>query len=443
MLIEQIIILLALALPAVVVLLAKRGVQTPSGSVETFTVGDRQYKLLRISAGISMTFVGGAATLNMASLGYQYGWSVAIDPIVVFIALMIVVMLVGRVRAGRGITLTDALAGSSPALRTILALTGLVMYQLLTASQIVALGKLLGPSFQGVPVFVVISIPALLVFAYVYLHGFQAVTRTDVLQLLMMLTLFAAPCLWVFSTRSTPATSAIAAQPAAAPFNLLIYLALPLLFVPVSFDVNIRVKAAASPFHARAGLIVGGLLYVFLLTVSIGIGVFLRRAGQTVASPEHALPYFFEHYLGAFSLIGTIAVLAAIVSSLDSMAFSAIVSASNDFLGPARTRGLLSDRNALTISSIAILGVAMLIGLVFQQILSLVLAALLLYVSIFIPVAVGRRIGTLDRTLVVTCLITGTAIVGCKISGYTPPLEPLAFLGLHLLLVLIVKAVHK
>lgn len=258
-----------------------------------------------------------------------------------------------------------------------------------------------------------------------------------------MLALYAVPCLWVFATRSAPTTGGVATESPTAPFNLLIYLALPLLFVPVSYYINIRIKAAASLFQARAGLIVGGIQYVLFLAVSIGIGVFVRHSGQVVASPENVLPHFFQHNLGSFSLIGTIAVLAAIVSTLDSMAFNTIVSASNDMLGHARTKGILSDRKALAISSIIIFAIAMLVALIFQQILCLVLAALLLYVSVFIPVAVGRWIRSSDRQLVGTSLTTCAAIIGCKIAVYTPPLEPVAFLAFHLLLVFIFRVVRK
>lgn len=440
---EQIILIAVLASLPLAAMLFKQSKVAATESVEQFSVGDRQFKMFRIGAGISMAFVGGAATLNMASLGYQYGWSVVLDPIVVFIALVIASVLAGKVRAGQGITLTDLLAGSSPKLRAILAITGLVVYQLLTASQFVALGKLLGPYFQEMPVGVVIAIPAVVVFAYTYLRGFQAVTNTDVLQLMIMLACYAVPCLWVFASSSTPPEGIIATSAPTAPFNLLIYLVLPLFFVPISHDTNLRVKAAESLFQARAGLMIGALQYVLFLFVSIGIGVFMRRTGSVVTSPESVLPLFFQQQLGSFSLVGTIAVMAAIVSTLDSMAFNTIVSASNDVLGPARAKGILSDKKALAISTIGILAIAMLIALVFQQILGLVLAALLLYVSVFIPVAVGRWMRTSDKSLIVTSLLTIAAIVGCKIAGYSPQLEPVAFLALHLVLVLILKGVVK
>lgn len=443
MLVEQIIILLVLASLPLVAFVVKQGPVKASQSVEYFTVGNRRFRLFRISAGISMAFVGGAATLNMASLGYQYGWSVAIDPAVVMLALVIAATLAPRVRAGKGITLTDVLAGASPALRALLGVTGLVVYQLLTAAQFVALGKLLGPYFPSVPMAVIIAVPALVVFAYTYLRGFHAVTNTDVLQLCIMVGLYAIPCLWVFATQSLPTPDSTLTRAPVAPSDLLIYLSLPLLFVPVSHDTNIRVKAAESLFHARAGLIVGGLEYVLFLVISIGIGVFIRNTGQTIESPEQALPLFFHTHLGNLGLIGTLAVLAAIVSTLDSFAFDAIVSASNDVLGPARARGFVSDQKALALSTFGVLSAAMLIALVFQHILGLILAAMLLYVSVFIPVAIGRLLHVTDLLLVGTSGATCAVLIACKIAAYTPPVEPIAFLGLHLLLVLLSKLVHR
>ena len=441
MLIEQVTILAALASLPLVALLAKQGAVKATESVDAFVVGNRRFKMFRIGAGISMAFVGGAATLNMASLGYQYGWSVALDPLVVFISLAITAAFAKRVRDGKGITLTDVLSGSSPPLRALLGIVGLVVYQLLTASQFVAIGRLLGPYFPSVPVPIIIIVPTLVVFVYTYLRGFHAVTNTDVLQLIIMLTLYAVPCIWIFTTHAPAATTTAPSDAPMAPFNLLIYLTLPMFFVPVSHDTNIRVKAANTLFHARAGLMIGAAEYVLFLLTSIGIGVSMHRSGYAIEVTETVLPTFFKTYFGAWSVIGTIAVMAAIVSTLDSLAFDTIVSASSDVLGPSRAKGLVSDRKALALSTLVILAISLLIALLFQQILGLVLAALLVYVSVFIPVALGRFLHVADLALVVTSLITVAAIIGCKIAGYTPPLEPIAFLAAHAFLILGIKVV--
>ena len=177
--------------------------------------------------------------------------------------------------------------------------------------------------------------------------------------------------------------------------------------------------------------------------LSIGIGVYMRKSGHVIEVPEKVLPMFFQTQLGSLGIVGTIAVLAAIVSTLDSFAFDTIVSASNDVMGPARAQGILSDRKALALATSGILLVSFAIALVFQQILGLILAGMLLYVSVFIPVAIGRLIKTPDSQLFWTCCTTGVVLLGCKIAKYTPPLEPIAFLAFHLVLIGILKVRQK
>ena len=63
-----------------------------------------------VTVGISMTFVGGAATLNMSSLGYTYGWQALIDPVSVVVGLTIACVLVNRYRSNRGITFASLIS---------------------------------------------------------------------------------------------------------------------------------------------------------------------------------------------------------------------------------------------------------------------------------------------------------------------------------------------
>ena len=433
--IEQLIIILVILTLPVVAFIGKGGPVKPTESVEVFTLGYRQFKSFRIAAGISMSFVGGAATLNMASLGYQYGWSVLVDPISVFTALIISAALAPKIRAGNGLTLTDLLSSASPTLKVMLGVITFIVYQLLTAAQFVAVQKLLSPYFPAITPWLVVAFPAVAVFLYTYFRGLNSVTSTDVYQLLIMLALYVIPVLWVFAADKSGVSRDMLPRSPIAPINLLIYLALPLLFVPVSYDTNIRIKAAASLFHAQAGLILGGILYFLLVGISIGVGVYMHAIGKVVESPEKVLPFFFNTKLGDFSLLGTIAVLVAIVSTLDSFAFDTIVSASNDVLGPSRAKGLLSDRRVLALSTLVVLVISFIVAFIFQQILGLILAAMLLYVSTFIPIAIGRLLNVPDRWLVVTSSLTGIAIIIAKAINYTPPLEPLAFLIFHLVLI--------
>lgn len=144
---EQILLLVTLLSFPIVALVTKR-TYGDTRTIKEFTLGRSEMTSFPIAAGISMSFVGGAATLNMASLGYQYGWSVLVDPIVVFIALILSASFANYIREGKGVTISDYLTGSSVPLKLILGITSFTVYQLLTAAQFVALGKLLSPFFN-------------------------------------------------------------------------------------------------------------------------------------------------------------------------------------------------------------------------------------------------------------------------------------------------------
>lgn len=86
-----------------------------------------------------------------------------------------------------------------------------------------------------------------------------------------------------------------------------------------------------------------------------------------------------------------------------------------------------------------VLTISFIIALAFQKILTLILAGMLLYVSIFIPVSVGRYINAGDKMLVITSIVTICVLITTKSLGYVPPVEPAAFVLFHLALVGLVK----
>lgn len=441
--IETAIIVLTLVSFPLVAFLFQRKRGTESGEIAHFTVGSRNRNYFSIAAGISMAFVGGAATINMASLGYQYGWSILTDPAIVFFALVITAFFAGRIRTGRGLTMADLLSGASPSLKRFLGLTSFAVYQLLTAAQFVAVGKLLAPYFPQVPIELVIIVPGVIAFFYIYLRGFDAVTNTDIFQLVLMLALYAIPLLVIFGSHGGAPSSGRPVGVMPTPATLLIYLSLPFFFIPVSLDTSVRIEAASSLGHARAGLLLGGALYVLFVGLSIGIGVFLRTSGYTISQPESALAFFFDTYLGHFRIIGTVAVLAAIASTLDSFAFDSVASLSNDLLKPVRSGLKITEKQVVGIASLVVLVISLAVALVFQQILGLILGAMLLYVAIFIPVAFGRWLKVPDRSLLVSSIATMAVLVISKSMGYVPPLEPAAYIVLHLVLVLVAKAAGR
>ena len=181
-----------------------------------------------------------------------------VDPVVVMLALIVAIYLAPRIRAGKGVTIASILAHSSTRLNVLLGVTSFFVYQLLTAAQFVAVGKLLAPYFPDLPFPTLVMLPVFSVFLYIYARGFESVTKTDMLQLFLMLSCFVIPALWAFMQISPTLNSGGHVEATSALWTLLTYLALPLFFVPVSNDTNIRIKSAASLGQARYGLFLGG-----------------------------------------------------------------------------------------------------------------------------------------------------------------------------------------
>lgn len=438
--IPQIAIIAVAALFLVCGLYSRRHGTTVDGDLKRFTIGEGDRTAFPIAAGISMSFVGGAATLNMASLGYQYGWSVLVDPVCVGLALVVCIVATSKIREGNGITISGLLAGSSLQLQVLLGLVSFVIYLMLTAAQFVAIGKLLGPYFPDVATpFLILSF-AILVFTYIYLRGFDAVTNTDVLQFFLVLALFALPAMVVFMGGiGSPAAEPTLPEPT--PTSLLIYLGLPLLFVPVSHDTNLRAKAAVSNRAAMAGFGIGAFFYCMFVTIAVGTGVYLRKSGVVIDAPETALPTFFQQHLGMIGNLAVVAVLAAIVSTLDSFGFDAVISLANDVAKPLR---IGDDRRIVAVSVATVIVVGLIIALVFPKILGLILGGMLLYVSLFIPIAAGKLLGVSDSRLVATSIVTIAILVIAKVGGMVLPVEPLAFVAIHFVLILAARAIpHK
>lgn len=180
-----------------------------------------------------MTFVGGAAMLTTASIGYTYGWWSLVDPIAVFIGIGVALLALGRIRSKNAPTIASALQGSSQALGRMIGSITFLVYLLLTAAQLTALRKLISPSFGGAGGEVLLLFAALGATGYLLRGGLRAVTRTDILQLLTMLVLFVVPSMIGLATLRSGASVGPASPTQPMPIDLLLLFALPALWIPV------------------------------------------------------------------------------------------------------------------------------------------------------------------------------------------------------------------
>jgi len=433
---EQIIIIVAILSFITIGFITKHG---KIQSIGDFTISRNKLGWFPIAAGISMTFAGGAALLNMASLGYTFRWYNLVDPIAVTSGLIIVVLFIKRYRKDTGVTISDMLSDSNKSLSVLIGLITSIVFLLFLAAQFVALSKLLVPYFPSINPKLLTIIPSTLIFSYVFFGGFTSVTRTDIMQFFFILFLFLVPISYFFIFKEN---SAINISPEISgqkmPINLMILLAFPLLYIPFSQDINIRVKSAVSKKKAILGVLLGAFIYSSIIIASTYIGITLAKDGIVLDDPESALSIFFKTYFPSIGIIAIIATLAAIISSLDSYSLNAISSISNDLLLKFRTNK--KQRTIINISALFVFTFSLIIALFFNQVLSLILTALLIYISVLIPIVLGKSIKINDQLIFISSII----IIGviCIIELFNVELSPKAVIypviGISLMLLFFV-----
>ena len=337
------------------------------------------------------------------------------------------------------------LTGASSRLKLILGLTSFLVYLLFSAAQLVAIDRLIEPYFREAGSTTRIVIVSLVVYFYIGFAGFKGVNKTDFFQFFTVVLLFVIPVGFIFLSKiefHSPIPTSEAALFSDLPIDLALYLFLPMFWIPISQDVNIRIKAARSNQAGIIGLLSGGLFYFVIVALSISIGISLKTSGIDLDSPEEALPNFFLSEFGSYSILATIALICAIISTLDSFGFNASISLNLDvFSSKKESKADGSKRHISTVFAVFFL--SLLIANYFNQILSLILMALLLYISLFIPIAVGRLIKVSDHWLEKTAIITLLLLIAVKLTKLTVPLEPVFFLIFHLILITMVFILQK
>lgn len=434
---EQIIIILAILSFLIIGFLIKKGEIKTIGE---FSINRDKLGWFPIAAGISMTYAGGAALLNMASLGHTFKWQGMVDPLGLIGGILIVILLIDKYREDKGVTISDLLSGSNKKLSVLIGLITTFVFTLILASQFVALSKIMTPYFPNVNYAILTIVPSTFIFSYVFLGGFGSVTKTDILQLIFIIAFLFIPMLFFVGT-SNNSVSNENVEFSKMPLNLMILLGISLIYLPVSQDINIRVKSAKSKKQAITGLLIGALIYTLIIGTTTFIGITLAQNGVELADTEQAFPVFFKEYFPKFGIIAILAALAAIISSLDSFSLNAITSLSNDILGKTKLAENLSHNWLIKLSAVITFLIAILIAVWFNEILSLVLTALLIYISTLLPIALARKVNLSDNyifysslLLIVLIVLLEILKVNIELKAIVYPLIGFAIVGITYLL---------
>ena len=331
-----------------------------------------------------MTLVGGAATLNMSSVGYTYGFQALIDPISVFVGLCIAILLIHKYRSDNFVSITESISGDSGSILIVTTFASMFFYTLVTAAQIVAFTKLIGP-IVDFPKWTLAVIATVAVASYTIKSGIKSVTKTDLAQLIAVLVLFVLPAIWIAAINiNVESSDGVTREFSKMPINTAIIFGFTVLLVPLMQDIKVRAQAAESVKKAKYGFLAGAFLYVLIVTTAIIVGRGIAQAGVNLPDGEHALTYAFNHHFGEFGIIFIVAVMAAILSTMDSLAFSAISTAQSCL------EKFNYQKNQVLLTGFIIFTAAFIFSTIFQTVLSLILFALLMYVSILLPIVVGK-----------------------------------------------------
>jgi Na+/proline symporter len=408
---EQIIIVVAIVFFILIGLLIKK---SQFSTISDFTMNKAKLGWFPIAAGISMTYAGGAALLNMASLGMSFGWQGMVDPIGFIGGILIVIFFINKYRNDNGVTISDLLSGTDKKLSILIGIITTVVFTLILASQFVALSKLIAPIFPNVNYAILTIVPSALIFSYVFLGGFSSVTKTDIMQLVFIIVFLLLPIGYFIGTNDT-ITPNTPKEFTPMPLNLMILLGISLIFLPVSQDINIRAKSAVNKKQAFIGFLVGAFIYTLIIASSTYIGISLAESGIEIKDTEQAFPIFFKEFFPKFGIIAILAALAAIISSMDSFSLNAITALSNDLLSKSKISNKYSQNTLIKISGLLIYFLAIIVAVWLNESLSLILTSLLIYISTLLPIALARKLKIADNTIFYTTLILMATIISIEV----------------------------
>lgn len=406
----------------------------------SFAVGHRRYNWFWILCGLSATYVGGAAVLNLPSLGYTYGWYGLADVLPTSAALVLsAIVLAPLSRQKAAFSLGTFLQQRGRLVIFTVGLLSAIVYTLITAAQISALTATLQP-------FVPVAKPALAivstfgVIAYVFIGGYQSVTFTDIVQFLCMLLMYFVPVglfAVFFGTHVDPPPLPTTPMPT----DMILLLAIAFLFVPVSQDLHIRLHSADSLFDARYGTLFSGIAYLVFGCISVGVGVVLAQRGVPLSSPDDAVPVFLQHTFASFSFIPTIAILAVILSTLDAMIFSASTAIGYEVWDVFRSRRSDRDSHSAQWATVLVGIIALVIALQAPRILALILPALVIYVSVLLPLLLGFAIRLDERYAATIALAVLVIVVALEALSFHFPYRVFVYVGAHAMIVLVARII--
>ena len=369
--------------------------------IDDFLVAGRKGSPVLITGSLLATVVGGSATIGMAGLGFSRGLTGAWWLLVGCIGLVASSLLfAGKVRGYGLYTLPelvekqyDRRVGLAASLLIVIAWLGVLAAQIIASARIMGILGMVNPDSWMI-IFTVIII------VYGIIGGQQAIIKTDIIQIVIVLagivTCLAMVMLniggWEGLTAAIPAGHLeFPLSPDFGVGDLTSLMLLVGLTYMVGPDIYSRLFCARDERTARVSLLWSALIMApvaFAITI-IGMGALALF--PHIASSEQAFPVIIGELLPPWAGgIVLAALLGAVMSSADTILFSAATIMALDIVGHFRP---VAQRGELFRSrwSIVCLGaIALMLALVLEGVIEALLFAYTVYTAgLIVPVIAG------------------------------------------------------
>ncbi len=345
-------------------------------SASDLIVGGRMLTLPAFVASLVSTWYGGI--LGVGEYSFRHGlstWLVFGVPYYLA-ALLFALFLAKKARQSKLLTIPDRLAQTYD---TRTAIAGSIVIYLMTvpAAYILMLG-VLGEFLFGWPFWVGVTLGTLFSIVYVFVGGFRAVVRTDLLQFGLMFVGFAVLLVTVICTygglsflRANVPADLFTWHGGISGWYIAIWyvIALATLIEPAFYQ---RCYAARDANTARTGIFISIGCWMVFDFMTTTCGLYARALMPELSDPLGSYPALAVMVLPV-GLLGLFALslLATVMSTVDSYSFIAASTFGNDIVGRLRK---MSDIGIVRWTRLGLLisaGLAVLLALVFRSVVDI------------------------------------------------------------------------
>ena len=390
-------------------------------TVDSYTAQTNKVSVLSLVATLVGTSFGGGVIVGMVTMGFEAGVVGVIVAASYFLGFIVLALLAGKIRSALGKnnrSLLDYLEQIyGLAVRKTAALIFSVVLFLFASAQFVALASFIHYFFE-VGFYVAIIASAAYLIIYTALGGFRSVLLTDKLQFFLMLitsVLLVGPVLITQSPVDSLKT--LPSDMLDGTAYGLVFLAGAILFLwptlLARIDIWQRIRSARSLSVVRKAFTISGFVIFLSFSFFTVVGMLARAHGGLEA--ETAIFQYVELMLPEYGMtVVFLAILAAVMSSGDSILNVLAISVSDLFQGRSQNSTAINNKQKLLklrIATVIVGIITVVVAFVFPDIVDLNIGGISTVLIFVVPIIAGLFGWRLSSRVVLISIISGFAVI--------------------------------